>query len=100
MRVSVGFDGQCAAQTFLLVGKDVARSPARVLASVVMHKRINLSKKMIIDWNFKFEIDYLIDELKYDCHPHYTHLQVAPANAQPKLAKECNFANASLAFIK
>jgi hypothetical protein len=54
------------------------------------------SKKMTMYWNIKFEIDNLNDGLKYNCQPHYTHLQVAHANAQPKLAKECNFANASL----
>jgi len=39
MRVLVGFDGLCAAQTFLLVDRDVARTPARVLASVVSSKQ-------------------------------------------------------------
>jgi len=37
MRVSVGFDGQDAALTFLSGDRKVPRIPARVLASVVMH---------------------------------------------------------------
>ena len=38
MRVSVGLDVQYAAQTFLLVDRNVARNPAQYLASVVMGK--------------------------------------------------------------
>ena len=38
MRVSVGFGGHYAAQTFLLVDMNVARNPARVLASIVVRK--------------------------------------------------------------
>ena len=38
MRVTVGFDMQCAARTFLLVDRNVARNPAQDLASVVMGK--------------------------------------------------------------
>ena len=36
MRVSVGFGGQCTARIFLLVDRNVARNPARVLASIVI----------------------------------------------------------------
>ena len=39
MRVSAGFDGQCAAQILLLLDRNVVRNPAQDLASIVSGKQ-------------------------------------------------------------
>lgn len=44
MRVSEGFDGQCAAQTFLLVDRNMARNPAQYLASTVRLNTMDYEK--------------------------------------------------------
>ena len=46
MRVSVGFKGHCTAQTFLLMDRNVARTPARVLASIVVHNALQSPAKL------------------------------------------------------